>query len=172
MFAFLLVSAVAFSINAQTNMPDASTGNGKTKFDKDDFPKNIKESLAKRRIESEKKDFEELVQHGEEALKLTEELEKSFGEAGKFSVEDQKKLDRLEKLAKKIRRELGADSDDNSEKEEKPFSMQNAVEVLHSESGKLFDELKKATPYSVSVSAIQSSNALLKMIRFLRFGSN
>lgn len=170
--AFMVLSAAAFSINAQVNMPDASTVDGKAKFDKEDFPKNIKESLAKRRIENEKKDFEELVQRGEETLKLTEELKKSFAETGKFSAEDQKKLERLEKLAKRICKDLGADSADDSENEDKPFSKLKIIEALQSGSAQLFEELKKASPYSISVSAIQSSNLLLKMIRFLRFGTD
>ena len=85
-------------------MPDASTNDRGSKAKQDDFPKNIKESLAKSRIEREKKEFQELVQRGEETLKLIEELEKSFSENKQLSAEDQKKLDHLENLTKKIRK--------------------------------------------------------------------
>ncbi|MCA1640193.1 MAG: hypothetical protein LC768_18035, partial [Acidobacteria bacterium] len=124
-FGFLIVLAVMIGVNAQTNTPDASTSNGRTSSNKEDLPKSIKESLAKSRIESEKKDYEELLQRSKEALKITEELEKSFSQNNQLSVEDQKKLDRLEKLAKKIRKELGGDADEESEKKDNLSSMQN-----------------------------------------------
>lgn len=158
--------------NAQSTTPDASTSNGKTNSNKEDLPKNIKESLAKSRIEKEKKEYEELLQRSKEALKITEELEKSFSQNNQLSVEDQKKLDRLEKLAKKIRKELGGDADEESEKKDNLYSMQSALEILQNNSIKLLDELKKATRYTVSVIAIQSSNALIKAVRFLRFSKN
>ncbi len=141
--------------------------------EKEDLPKNIKESLAKSRIEKEKKEYAELLGRGEEALKLSEELEKSFEENNKLSTEDQKKLDRLEKLVKKIRNELGAGGDgEESEAESNPSTIKNALETLQSKTATLFAELKKATRYSVSVMAIQTSNALVKTVRFLRFNKH
>ncbi len=75
-FALLLFPLTIICASAQTNMPDASTRSGAT--DKEDFPKGIKETLAKSRIDREKKDYEELLQNGEEAVKLSESLEKTF----------------------------------------------------------------------------------------------
>jgi hypothetical protein len=154
---------------------DASTPGGKPQS-KEELPKNIKETLAKQRIEQEKKDYEELLQRSEEAVKLSEELEKSFTDSNKLSSEDQKKLDRLEKLVKKIRSELGGDDDENEresvekEKPEKPSTLGSAFKTLQSNAAQLFSEIKKSTRYSVSVVAIQTSNALLKLVKFIRFG--
>lgn len=137
---------------------------------KEDLPKGIQESLAKQRIEREKKDFAEMLERGEEALKISDELEQSFVKNNSFSAEDQKKLDRLEKVVKKIRSELGGGDDDQVE--EKPLSLLNALEILQSNTVKLVDELKKTTRYSISVIAVESSNALLNLVRFLRFRKN
>jgi len=165
-FIFLAVFSAALGVQAQSNTTDTS---GKSAFDKEDLPKNIKESLAKSRIEREKKDYDELLKRGEEALKLGEELEKSFAQNNRFSSDDQKKLDRLEKLVKKIRKELGGDE---MEEQENPSTNQNAVKLLQSKSATLFTELKKASRHSISVLAIESSNSLIKAVRFLRFGKN
>jgi hypothetical protein len=154
---------------------DASTPGGKPP-QKEDLPKNIKETLAKQRIEREKKDYEELLQRSEEAVKLSQELEKSFTNSNQLSAEDQKKLDRLEKLVKKIRSELGGDDDGGEpeavekDKPEKPSTIGSAFKTLQSNTAQLFDEIKKSTRYSVSVVAIQTSNALLKLVKFIRFG--
>jgi len=167
-YIFLLIFIVVVSVEGQSNARDAS---GRTAAEKEDLPKTIKESLAKSRIEKEKKEYAELLGRGEEALKLSEELEKSFKQNSKLSAEDQKKLDRLEKLAKKIRNELGGDGEE-IELEDNPSTIKNALETLQSKTVTLFTELKKATRYSVSVIAIQSSNALIKTVRFLRFNKN
>ena len=161
---FIIFGAVAF-VNAQS---DATTRGGTA--EKDELPKGIKESLAKQRIEREKKDFAELIERGEEALKISSELEKSFTVNNQFSSEDQKKLDRLEKVVKKIRSEIGSGDDDDAE--DKPLSMLNALKTLQNSTLKLVDELKKTSRYSVSVIAVESSNALLRVVRFLRFRKN
>jgi hypothetical protein len=152
---------------------DASTPGGRPR--KEELPKNIQETLAKQRIEREKKDYQELLDRSQEAVKLSDELEKSFSNTNQLSSEDQKKLDRLEKLVKKIRGELGGDDDSDSEnidkdKNEKPSTMVNAFKTLQKNAAQLFDELKKSTRYSVSVIAIQTSNVLLKLVKFIRFG--
>jgi hypothetical protein len=179
LFILLIFVALAtFAVNAQA---DASTSNGRPPI-KEDLPKNIKESLEKQRIEREKKDYQEMLERGEEALKLSDELEKSVAQNSKLSLQDQTKLERLEKIVKKIRKELGGD-DDNTEigaglnekgadeeiKEAKPVNVVSAVKILQSNAAKLVEELKKTTRFSISAMAIQSSNALLKIVRFVQF---
>lgn len=141
---------------------------------KDDLPTGIQESLAKQRIEREKKDFAELLSRGEEVVKISGELEKSFTQNNQLLSEDRKKLDRLEKLVKKIRGEIGGSDGDNDdiELDDKPLSIGNALKSLQNNTVKLVDELKKTTRYSVSVIAVESSNILLKVVRFLRIGKN
>lgn len=163
----------AASTLAHAQGADASTRSGVAP--KEDLPKGIKESLAKSRIAREKKDFAELLERGEEAVKLSDELEKSFTQNNQISLEDRKKLDRLEKLVKKIREEIGGKDEDDkdvSEPEDKPATMLDGLKALQKNSVKLVSELKKTTRYSVSVVAVQSSNLLLKVVRFLRFGKN
>jgi hypothetical protein len=170
-FSFLTVMLFAVAAFSQI---DAATPGGRPQ--KEELPKNIQETLAKQRIEREKKDYEELLKRSEEAVKLSEELEKSFVDSNQISAEDQKKLDRLEKLVKKIRTELGGDDDEGepekseNAKPEKPSTMVNAFKTLQSNAAQLFSEIKKSTRYSVSVVAIQTSNALLKLVKFIRFG--
>ncbi|SRR5215204_836075 len=172
-FCFSLFVVLLFGVTAFSQI-DASTPNGKPQ-PKEDLPKNIKETMAKQRIEREKKDYEELLQRSEEAVKLSEELEKSFTDSNKITSEDQKKLDRLEKIVKKIRSELGANDDGEAEigdkeKAENPSNIDSAFKTLQKNAAQLFDEIKKSTRYSVSVVAIQTSNALLKLVKFIRIG--
>ena len=169
-FSFLAVMLFSVTVLSQG---DASTWDGKPK--REELPKNIKETMAKQRIEREKKEYEELLKRSEEAVKLSEELEKSFTNSNQLSSDDQKKLDRLEKLVKKIRGDLGGDDDgeqglNEKEKPEKPSTLENAFKTLPKNAAQLFSEIKKSTRYSISVIAIQTSNVLLKLVKFIRFG--
>ncbi len=125
------------------------------------------------RIEKEKKDFNEMIDRGDEALKITNELEHSFEQNGKLSDSDLARLAKVEKLAKKIREELGGRDDydqENDEEQSIPLSLADAVGTLRSSAVTLFDELKKTTRFTISAAAINSSNTVLKLTRYLRFG--
>lgn len=163
-FIFVLLFSAFSIVNAQI---DAESRTGRQR--QEDLPQNIKETLAKQRIEEIKKDYDELLEKGEKAVKLSEELQKSFAKNNKFTAQDKNKLKDLEKLLKKIRKDLGGDNDDD-EVPEKPTSTANAVTSLKEKTENLFEEIKKTSRYTISAVAIKSSNALLNIVKFLRFG--
>ena len=136
-----------------------------------ELPQSIKESLEKQKIEKAKEDHIELVERGQEALKLSEQLTVSYDNNKKFSKSDFEKLDKLEKILKKIRKELGGDEED-AETEVSPSNMGDAVKILRDNTVNLFDALQKTTRYSISAVAIESSNTVLKLVRFMRFWKN
>lgn len=162
--ALLFVFTAFAAVKAQNDI-NPRTG----KPNQEDIPKSIKETIVKGRIEREKKEHEELIKRGEESAQLGKELEESFAKNSRLGPEDQKKLERLEKNLKKIRSELGGDNDDI---EEKPLSADSAFKALQSYTLTLVDELKKTTRYTISASAIETSNAVLKIVRFIRLGKN
>ena len=169
-FSFLFAVVFATTAFAQGGI-DASTPSGRTR--REELPQNIKETMAKQRIEREKKEYEELLEKSQEAVRLSEELEKSFAVSNQLSGEDRKKLDRLEKLLKKIRSELGGDDEGELEidfEKESPSTIGSAFQTLQKNAAQLFSEIKKSTRYSVSVVAIRTSNVLLKLVKFIRFG--
>ena len=111
-----------------------------------------------------------MIKRGDEALELSEDLEKAFAANNSLSAEDRKKLERLEKIVKKIRSDLGGDDDGKAvqtDDENTPLTMGNAFQVLRENTVKLVDIMKKSTRYSVSAVAIESSNVLLKVVKFL-----
>ncbi len=174
-FAGIFILA-SFVCAAAQGLPDASTASGRPDPTKQtDLSDGIKESLAKQRIKKEEKDYQELIKRGEEAAQLGAELNKSLEAAQNLLPEDEKKLDRLEKIVKKIRVELGAedDKDDRPEsKTEKSSNARAAVKKIQEETANLLSEIKKIGRHSISVVAIENSNSLIKLVRFLRFNKN
>ena len=173
---FLPILGGAISVTAQSeDLPDASSRSGRSR--RDDSPFGLKEMLAKQRTERDKKDHQELLDRGDEALRLTKQLEASYAQNGQFSQDDRIRLESLERTVAKIRKELGGEDEDDRAlrdptvppvEEPKPSTMEEAFEYLQSTTVKLVDELKKTTRFSISVIAIQSSNTVLKLVRFLR----
>lgn len=172
---FLLLSA-AFSICADAQIcseqkePQIIRRNPQQQ---EEVSQNVKENLAKMCIEQQKKEHTEMLKRGDEALKLSEELEKAFAANNSLSADDLKKLERLEKVVKKIRSDLGGDDDGKqieNDDTDSPLSLSSAFKVLQESTIKLVGELKKNTRYTISAAAIQSSNLLLKAVKFLRFG--
>lgn len=159
----------ALGVNAQ--FPDASSPDGRPTR-KEDMPKGIKETMLKNRIEIEKKEYEERIKRGEEAAKLSEEISKSFEQSQALSPEDVKKLARLEKLVKKIRDDLGGEDDEEVNSNNKPSSLMTALKSVQENATNLLSALKKTSRLTISAVAIETSNTVLKLVRFIRFYKN
>ncbi|MEP7148259.1 MAG: hypothetical protein ABI857_05190 [Acidobacteriota bacterium] len=179
-FVKLIICAAIFSglaavAYAQSDFPDASSRSGRRQ--RDDKPQGINEMLAKQKAERDRKEHEALLERGEEALRLTNQLETSFTRNRAISQQDKGRLESLEKVVTKIRKELGGGNDSGerddsgfvqSVSEPRPSTIEEAFEYLRSTTVTLVDELRKTTRFSISVVAIQSSNTVLKLVRFLR----
>lgn len=164
-FIALVMLFTSVFIQAQI---DASTADGRSK--REEYPKPILETLAKKRIEEKKKDYKKLLKRGEEAVKISKELEKTYAQNNTLSSRDKKKLKDLEKLLKKIRSDLGGDDDDENF-EEKPASMGDAIKSLKDNTVNLLNEIQKTSRHTISAVAIESSNLIIKIVKFLRFGN-
>ncbi|HEX3101121.1 MAG TPA: hypothetical protein VHQ01_04995, partial [Pyrinomonadaceae bacterium] len=116
------------------------------------------------------KDFEEMLSRGDEVLDISGELVKSFEHKGKLTNEDIEKLARVERLAKKIREELGGRDDEDKDDDDGVGmpSLAEAVNTLRVSAGTLYSELKKTTRFTISATAIQSTNTVLRLARFLK----
>jgi hypothetical protein len=138
----------------------------------EETPKNVKEMLSKMQIEQAKKEHAELLEKGDELLALTGQLERSVAANGHLGPRDIEKLEDVEKLVKKIRGDLGGDDDDDDPeaKLEQPRVKSDGIRSLRKRAIALVDELKKTSRFSISAVAIQSSNSVLRLVRFIRTG--
>ena len=169
-FIALLVVVCNFAAHGQS--ADNTTSQVPDEKSRDTAPKGMREMIEKMRIAKEKKEYEEMIGRGDKALKLSDELETSLSKSQTFSEKDREKLAALEKLVKKIRTDLGGDddkSDEETEKAEKPSSIVEGFKWLKNATVDLVGQLKKTTRFSISATAIQSSNVVLRLTRYLRF---
>lgn len=172
---FLVILCCIAAYTEVSAQADASSQSGRPSAAREDeMPEGFREGIAKKRIEAEEKEHEELIQNGEEALKLSVEISKDYESRKNLTAEDTKKFERLEKVIKKIRQDLGAkdESDPDDEKTNSPLSLKSAISEIKETTSDLLSELKKTTRHSISVVAIQSSNTLLKLVRFAKFNKD
>src|SRR5688500_16562254 len=134
MFAGLLLFSAAGLAAAQTGADSRFPGPEDSRREQ---PKSFQEMVAKQRLAKEKKDHAEMLKRGEEALALSEQLQRSFERHGALTSSDQARLEELEKLVNRIRKELGGSDDDDDEKSEvavsdepKPSSVKQAFGFL------------------------------------------
>ena len=127
----------------------------------------IQEALEKKKRDAAEKDHQEMLERGEQALKLSEELEASFSRGSALNDRDRQKLGDLEKLLFKIRKTMGGD-DDKEKSDEQPSDVVGAFKFLQNNVVKLVDELNKTSRFTISAAAIQTSNSLIRVVRFLR----
>ena len=173
-FVVLLLLCGAAAIHAQPPDPIPDATSRSPRRSRIDRPFGLDEMLAKQKAARDKKNHEEMLERGEEALKLANQLEASFNQNKNLSSQDRAKLQSLEKVVTKIREDLGGDDDESEEveaaraEEPKPSNIEEAFRYLQSTTIKLVDELKKTTRFSISAIAIQSSNTVLKIVKFLR----
>ena len=124
---------------------------------------------ARSALKAEKKQYDENLARAREAAQIATQLVEAYESKKVFSSEDGKKLERLEKLTKKIRNEAGG-SETDADVKDIPTLMEPAVKRI----AELADDLRKLvekTPrHVISASVIDQANKLLGLIQHLRYG--
>jgi hypothetical protein len=133
----LFIACVAHEGSAQADVTDPAPARRNPRSL--DGPGNTQAAmLAKLRLEKDKKDHQAMLDRGEQALRLANQLEGAFEKNRNLSSEDKERLESLQLLVEKIRKELGGNDDGDDEvlnyqaspKEEKPSTMEEAFKFL------------------------------------------
>ena len=171
----LIVFASSIIGSAQTSQskpsPSPDPGNAqKTASGSDDVPPlgpMEEEMRAKRAIRLAEKEYKDNLNRAREAAQISTQLSDSYKRNGSLTREDNKRLDRLEKLAKRIRSEAGGSSEDPS-----PGEPPRELEATLARLAELSEALRKSvesTPRQVvSASVIEQANVILELIKFTR----
>jgi hypothetical protein len=125
------------------------------------------EMRAKRAIKLAEKDHEENLERARELAQIGKELHETLKHKGSVDRASLKKLERLEKLTKKIRGEAGGESEEVSIVD-RPSDMATALAQIAEASETLSKNVQNTPRQVVSASVITDANVLLELIRLLR----
>src|SRR4051812_17719118 len=140
----------------------ADKGSPRARREKDLIGDPQQEMLARREIETAEKDHRENVDRAREAAQLSTELRDSFLNNKALGRTEVKKLERLEKITRKIRSEAGgSDSDDTLENP--PHEIVGALSRLAETSDKLKKGVEDTPRQVISASVIERANEVLEL---------
>jgi nitric oxide reductase activation protein len=125
------------------------------------------EMKAKRVIKEADREYQENLGRARDLSSLGVALVTSFKQKNALDQDDIKKLDKVEKLAKGIRRAAGG-SEDKVEMEKPPRDLSSAMVMLSDVSQSLKEKVEKTPKHVISATVIDEANVLLELIRIVR----
>jgi vacuolar-type H+-ATPase subunit I/STV1 len=125
------------------------------------------EMLARQDLKAAEKDHRENLERAREAAQLSTEIRDAYLHNKMFSRVEEKKLERLEKLTRKIRSEAGG-SDGEATLENVPAQIEPALARLTEVTDKMCKGVEKTPRQVVSAGVIERANELLEIIRYIR----
>ena len=124
------------------------------------------EIRAKRELRIAEKDYQENLNRAKEIGDIGKEF-KDFKESTSLDRDCVKKIERLEKLTKKVRSEAGGD-DEEITITPRPTDLTSAMKQISEASEHLSKEVQNTPRRVVSASVISHANVLLELIRVAR----
>ena len=168
LFAFtsslILLHAYAYP---QTSADAQDRRTGEASQRPDDLGTPEEEILRRAQIKHEEESHKEMVERADETAKIGVEILDSFNKSKSLSRDDLKKLDRMEKLARKIRSNAGA-SDDEDGPEDPPGQVGDVIKRLAEVSDTLKKNVQKTSRLVISAAVIKNSNELIGLIRRIK----
>ena len=125
------------------------------------------EMLRRAEIRHEEENHKEMVERADEAAQIGDDILASFTRNNSLTRDDLKRLERLEKLARKIRGGAGG-SDDDEQLRDPPGKIEGAVKKLAELSGALKESVSKTSRLVISAAVIERSNEVIELIRHIR----
>ena len=125
------------------------------------------EIRAKRLIKLAEKEHQDNLNRAREVSQLGQDLKAGLKTRSSLDREDTKRVDRLEKLTKKIRGEAGGE-DDDVQLPNAPSDIPSLVSQIAENADLLSKDVEKTPRQVVSASVIDRANVLLQLVRILR----
>ena len=163
----LLSVPLTISIAGQNSTMQTPSADGQRRDRDDPLEKMEAEMLAKRAIKEEEKQYQENLERARDLCTLGTTIVSSFRKKNWLDEGDLKKLEKVEKLAKGIRRAAGG-SEDEVEMEKPPRDIASAMELFETLSQSLKANVEKTPKHVISAAVIDKANVLLELIRILR----
>jgi hypothetical protein len=169
-FSFAILVLSASMATAQTSsrpLPPPRSDNPGS--DRDNTPLSTfeEEIRAKRAIKLAEKDHEQNLERARELAQIAKTLQAALKDKTSIDRDSLKKLERLEKLTRKIRGEAGGE-DEEIKIVDRPSDITSAVNQIAESAETLSKNVRDTPRQVVSATVIGNANVLLELIRLLR----
>jgi len=157
----------SIAIAQQDNPLHKPVANARDDDEKELFSSVEEEMKAKRAIRAADKEYQENLERARDLSLLCTAIATSYKQKNRLDGDDIKKLEKIEKLAKGIRRAAGG-SEDDCEMEKPPRDLPTALEMLTGLSESLKTKVEKTPKHVISAAVIDEANVLLELVRVFR----
>ena len=167
-----VLTASCSSVAAQSSTKRPADPLGSIGADKSSPDLEIQNSMAeemrvKREIKYAEKEHKQNLERAMEVSDLGQDLAAAFKAKNSLDREDMKKLDKLEKLAKRIRSDAGG-SEDEVSIDKRPGDLVESISCLAKVSASLNDNVQGTPRKVISTVIIEKANVILELIRIVR----
>ena len=125
------------------------------------------EMKAKQAIKYAEKGHQDTLNRAKEIADIAKELKAAVTETPLLSRDTEKKIERLEKLTRKVRDDAGGD-DQEVEIKDRPTDVPTTMNRIAEASEKLSKQVKDTPRQVVSACVIENANVLLELIKTVR----
>ena len=162
-----LISLALLATSAAAQRGQSTVGDASNQSPRRELGSPEEEIISRAAIKHEEESHREMVERADEAALIGERLLNTFQKNKSLSRDDLKKLERMEKLARKIRGSTGG-SDDDAPLENPPQQMDKALARLAEVSDQLNKSVQKTSRLVISAAVINSSNELIELVKHIR----
>lgn len=159
----LLVPALARS---QTRTPAPSQMDPSTTRERP-LSEAEEEMRAKQAIKFAEQEYRENLDRAKQIANIGKELKLAAGNASLMGQNSEKKVERLEKLTRKVRGEAGGD-DQEVELKDRPRDLPSTMARVGEAAEELSKEVQNTPRQVVSAAVIEKANVLLELIKLMR----
>lgn len=150
--------------HAQRMQPSNQT---ERRDDQDPFmPNPLTDMRVRAALRRSEQDRQENLDRASELARLGTEIKNSFQRSSTLTADDRKKLERIEKLTKKIRSAAGGSDGDFTRNV--PRNLAEAINMVASATDELNKEIVATPKQVVSATVIEQTNKLLELVRSVR----
>ncbi len=169
LFLFVLIVICTFTVAAQNSSVDPQDNDSRPsrRRSNSDLSSPQQEIFARAAIEREKAAHAENLERARQTAQLSQSLRDYFADHLRLSADEEKKLERIEKLARRIRSNAGGTNADGI-LENPPGDMKTSLKRLAEISDELRRIIEKTPRQVVSAAVIDRANEILDLIRYLR----
>ena len=167
LFAHVAVAQTNTQKTQTTRPPDLGADKSSSSDDEAPLTTFEEEIRAKRAIKIAEKEHQANLDRAREISQLGKDLQERLKQGKALDHEDNKKLERLEKLTKKVRGDAGGEASEvklDSQPGDLPAAVNRLVEVTDS----LSKSVQSTPRQVVSTTVIDNANVLLELIRTMR----
>jgi len=158
----------AFAQNTSTMPRPSDKGHGKLNRDDEQevtLPEDMRIKMA---IAREENEYKKTLEDVEKLSGLSEEVAKGYVERKQLSADDVKKLNTIEKLAKRVLNHAGGEEVGDKSGSVDHLALADAIDKLNAAAATIKKDMKAETRFVVSATVVANSNEVINLARLIR----